>query len=109
MNYKGYTAKIEYDDEAGILYGRLLGIRDVVDFQANRLENVEKEFKASVNDYLAFCKKRGEKPDKPYSGKLIFRTTPETHRQLAIAAEMTGKSINQFIEEAAIHASQPQA
>jgi predicted HicB family RNase H-like nuclease len=102
MQYKGYSAKVEYDEDAKLLYGRVLGIRDVVDFQAKRVEEVEKEFHRSVNDYLAFCAKRSESPDKPLSGKLVFRTTPDNHRLIAIAAEKEGLSINQFLEQAAL-------
>ncbi len=99
--YKGYMAKIEYNDEANNLYGRLIGIRDVVDFQANRLEDIEKAFHESVDDYLDFCVERGEQPDKSYSGKLLFRTDAQTHRQIAIAAESQGISINQWLEDVA--------
>ena len=34
MTYKGYAARIEYDDEDGIFTGRIAGIRDVVGFHA---------------------------------------------------------------------------
>lgn len=30
MEYKGYTAKVEFDDEAEIFHGEVIGIRDVV-------------------------------------------------------------------------------
>lgn len=33
MEYKGYTAKVEFDDEAEIFHGEVLGIKDVVTFQ----------------------------------------------------------------------------
>lgn len=100
-SYKGYKAKIEYDDEANILYGRVLGIRDVVDFQAERLEDVAQAFHDSVDEYLAFCADRGESPDKPYSGRLLFRTDPQIHHAIAVAAETEGVSINQWLESAA--------
>ena len=41
-----------------------------------------KSFHDSVDDYLAFCKERGVDPQKPYSGKLALRTTPEIHALL---------------------------
>ncbi len=33
MNYKGYTASTEVNVEAGILFGRVLDINDVVTFK----------------------------------------------------------------------------
>jgi predicted HicB family RNase H-like nuclease len=30
MEYKGYTAKVEFDDEAEIFHGEVLGIKDVI-------------------------------------------------------------------------------
>ena len=38
LNYKGYTASIEVDVEAGILFGRVLDINDVVTFKAKTIE-----------------------------------------------------------------------
>ena len=78
-----------------------------MDFQASRLEDIERAFHESVDDYLEFCAARGERPDKPYSGKLVFRTTPELHRQLAITAELENTSINQLLEKAAQHVVPP--
>lgn len=103
MKYKQYNAKIEFDADDRMFHGQVLGINDVVHFQGASVQELEKGFHASVEDYLAFCKSRGEKPDKPYSGKLVFRTSSENHRKLAIAAELAGKSINQFLEDAALH------
>jgi predicted HicB family RNase H-like nuclease len=34
-----------------------------------------------------------------FSGKLPFRTTPERHRKLFIAATTAGKSINAWMDE----------
>lgn len=106
MEYKGYTAKVEFDSDDRAFHGVVLGINDVVHFQGASVKELEKEFRASVDDYLAFCKSRSEKPDKPYSGKLVFRTSSEIHRKLAIAAQIAGKSINQFLEDAALKQTQ---
>jgi predicted HicB family RNase H-like nuclease len=64
MEYNSYVAKAEFDPDARILHGEVVGIRDVVTFQGRTVDEVEKAFRGSVDDYLAFCKKRGEQPDK---------------------------------------------
>ncbi|MEH2070289.1 MAG: type II toxin-antitoxin system HicB family antitoxin [Nostoc sp.] len=99
MNYKGYTASIEVDVEAGILFGQVLDINDVITFKAKTVDEARQEFQISVDDYLAFCEELGEEPDKPFSGKLPFRTTPEHHRKIFIAAKKAGKSINAWMDE----------
>ena len=97
--YKGYAGSIEFDDEDMVVHGRVLGIRDIVTFEAETAEQLVKAFQGSVDDYLAFCKERGADPQKPYSGKLALRTTPEIHALLGMAAASDGKSINQWVSD----------
>ncbi len=99
LTYKGYTAKIEIDPEKDILFGRVLDIKDVITFQGKTVEEARQAFHDSVDDYLEFCEELGETPEKPFSGKLPFRTTPEQHRQIFLAATKAGKSINAWMEE----------
>ena len=77
MTYKGYSANLEVDVEVGIIFGRVLDINDndVVIFKGKTVEEARQAFNQSVDDYLAFCEDLGEEPDKPFSGKLPFRTT----------------------------------
>lgn len=102
MNYNGYTAKIDLNEEEGIFYGEVLGIVDVITFQGKTVPQLRKAFRESVDDYLEFCKERGEKPDKPHSGRFVVRLEPKLHRKIAIAAKMSGKSLNQWIIESSI-------
>jgi len=97
--HKGYVGSIEYSTEDKCFHGKVLGVRDVITFEGSNMEDLEAEFRASVDDYLGYCKSRGRKPDKPYSGKLPFRTTPEHHRLITQAAAASAKSINQWMDE----------
>ncbi|MBD2081887.1 type II toxin-antitoxin system HicB family antitoxin [Leptolyngbya sp. FACHB-17] len=99
LAYKGYKGQIEVDTDAGILFGRVLDIRDVITFKGKTVEEAVQAFQDSIDDYLEFCQERGEEPNKPFSGKLPFRTTPERHRQLYFAAQRAGKSINAWMDE----------
>ena len=99
IQYKGYTGKVDYDPDANILHGEVLGIRDVVTFQAKSVDELQKAFRESVDDYLAFCKERGEEPDRPSSGKFVVRIDPELHRRANIAAAVSGKSLNTLVGE----------
>jgi predicted HicB family RNase H-like nuclease len=97
MKYKGYTGHVEYDDEAKIFHGEVLGIKDVITFQGTTVDEIEQAFKDSVDDYLAFCKKRGEEPDRSFSGKFNLRIPPELHAKLSCAAHLKGESLNNYI------------
>jgi predicted HicB family RNase H-like nuclease len=97
--YRGYAGSIEFDDEDVVFHGRILGIRDIVTFETENADELVKAFHGSVDDYLAFCDERGVEPQKPYSGKLALRTTPEIHALLSRAALSDGKSINQWISD----------
>ena len=99
MSYKGYLARIDYDDEDGIITGRLAGIRDGVGFHADTVEGLRAAFREAVEDYLEMCARIGKEPQRAYSGQMMFRVNPEVHRRAALAAELAGKFLNQWAEE----------
>jgi len=99
LSYKGYTGHVEFDDEAGIFHGEVLDLRDVITFQGKSVEELERAFRESVDDYLAFCQARHEKPDKPFSGRLMLRLPPQLHRRIYLNAKREGKSLNQWVSE----------
>jgi predicted HicB family RNase H-like nuclease len=69
MEYKGYFAKVEFDDEADIFHGEIINLRDLVTFQGQTVDELRKAFRDSIDDYLEFCAERGEEQEKPCSGK----------------------------------------
>lgn len=99
MKYKNYFGKVEFDADAGILHGEVVGIRDVVTFQGRSIEEVQQAFKDSVDDYLAFCRERGQEPNKPCSGKFVVRVGSDLHRRLDAIAKVSGKSLNSVVAE----------
>ena len=99
MSYKGYAARIEYDDEDGIFVGRIAGIRDGVGFHAETVAGLRDAFHEAVEDYVETCMKIGKEPQRSFSGQVMFRISPEVHRMAATAAELSGKSLNQWAED----------
>lgn len=99
LNHNGYYGRVEFDDEAGVFHGEVVGIRDVVTFEATSVRELRKAFRDSVDDYLAFCEERGEEPEKPCSGKFMLRVSPELHRQANQLAAASGKSLNAWVTE----------
>ena len=99
MEYRGYIGKVEFDDEAAVFHGEVINTRDVITFQGESVAELKKAFQDSVADYLAFCASRGEEPDKPFSGRFVTRIPPELHRQVNLAASLSGKSLNAWVSE----------
>lgn len=100
LQYKGYFTKIEYSVEDRILYGKIEGIKDLVNFESESVEDIEQEFKNAVDDYLELCQELGQEPDKTYSGTFNVRISPELHRAIALQAIRTGDSLNSTVEKA---------
>jgi len=107
MTYKGYTARIEYDDADRIFVGRLTGIRDIVGFHGSTVDELQAALRESVDDYVQACEKLGQTPQKPASGKLMLRVAPEVHSAALMAAQASGVSLNQWagkvLQPAAAH------
>ena len=106
MSYKGYAARIEFDAEDEIFAGHIVGIRDVVGFHADNVAGLKQAFHEAVDDYLDTCARVGKNPQKPYSGNLMLRVGADVHSRAALAAELSGKSLNQWGEEVLSEAAQ---
>ena len=100
LEYKGYYTKIEFSAEDKVLFGKIEGIGDLVNFESESPETIEAEFHKAVDDYLAFCRDLGKSPEKPYKGMFNVRVTPELHRKAAIEADKRGESLNAFVVQA---------
>ena len=99
MKYKGYTGVVEFDEESGVLFGHVIGLRDYITFQGDSVAEITQAFRDSVNIYLELCAERGESPEKPYSGQFVLRIDPRLHRVMSHAAEQQGVSLNRIVEE----------
>jgi predicted HicB family RNase H-like nuclease len=99
MEYKGYIGKVEIDEEAGILYGEVINVRDVITFEGESVDEIQNAFRESVDDYLDFCAQRGESPEKPFSGKFVVRLPTELHREAYIQAKLKDQSLNRWVTE----------
>ena len=69
-------------------------------FHADSVEELKQAFREAVEDYIETCARIGKEPRKLYSGRVMFRVDPEVHRKAVLAAELSGKSLNRWAEEA---------
>lgn len=99
MKYKEYSALIEYDDECELFRGEILDINDTVIFYGDSISSLKQAMTDAVEDYLEHCQEIGRTPEKPYSGKISLRMSPELHKRVARKAAMEGKSTNSMLVE----------
>jgi predicted HicB family RNase H-like nuclease len=97
MSYKGYSARVEFDAEDRLFVGHLAGVRDIVGFHGASVDELETAFHEAVDDYLAACKKLGQAPNKPLSGRVMLRLPPEVHARASARAQVEGISFNQWV------------
>ena len=101
MTYKGYIASVEYSEEDGEFVGSVINTsRDKIYFSGQTVDELSKHMAEAVEGHIENCKELGVEPEKPYSGRLTYRTTPEHHAKLVKAALTSGKhSLNAWIDE----------
>ena len=95
LEYKGYTGRVEFDDESDLLHGTLVGLRDVVTFQGRSTDELRQAFQESVDDYLQFCDQHGESPNAPPKVQVILPlpdTLADRVHDRAAAAHMTDEA-----------------
>ena len=97
LKYKNYIGSVEYDLTDKFLFGKILFIDDLVTYEGNTIEDLEKAFHDMVDDYLETCKEIGKEPQKGYSGNFNIRTTPEIHQTLVEIAKMENVSLNKLL------------
>ena len=99
LRYKDYIASIELDEDAGTFHGEVLNTRAVLTFQGRSIDELKTALADTIADYEEWCRERGKEPEKPYSGSLTLRMSPELHRRVAEAAARSGKSLSGFIRQ----------
>jgi len=65
LTYHGYQATITHEAEANLFHGEVVNLRDVITFQAGAEADLPTALAESVEDIRAFCKARGEQPQRP--------------------------------------------
>lgn len=103
MEYKGYHATVDYSVDDHALIGHVIGINDVLSFDADNVDELETIFHETIDDYLEMCAELGKDPDKEYKGSLNIRIGADLHRKADILAKSQGVSLNDLIKTAVKH------
>jgi predicted HicB family RNase H-like nuclease len=99
LKHEGYIAEVGYEEGDELMHGAVVNARAVLHFAGRDIEELKAAFADTIEDYREWCKERGVEPERPYSGTLSLRLSPELHRRVAERAAKAGESINQFIAE----------
>ena len=99
LEYKGYLGSIEYSKSDNCLHGKVIGLdkKTCITYEGDSASELYEDFRGAIDDYLDYCKDRGVKPKKSYSGTLNLRIPSDIHCQVAMLAKRKGTSINSII------------
>ena len=106
MEYNGYLGSVEFSEEDGMFFGKVLGIRALVSYEGENAHDLVSDFHTAVDDYLAMCKAQGVEPEKAYKGSFNVRISPELHRQAVVTAMARQMTLNSFVESSIASAVQ---
>ena len=84
IQYKGYIGSVEFSEEDGIFYGKVMGIRSLISY---------------VDEYLKTCEAEGKEPEVAFKGSFNIRLSPDLHRKLFIYTTAHRMSMNKYIED----------
>jgi predicted HicB family RNase H-like nuclease len=102
LSYGEFQGSIEVSLEDNCLFGRILHIDDVVTYEADSPQELEKSFRDAVDEYISFCNDNGLSTCKPYKGVFNVRVSPDMHKKAASLARKQGISLNELVNQALI-------
>ena len=97
LKQDGYIAEVDHEEGDALMHGVVVNARAVLHFAGRDIAELKTAFADTIADYREWCRERGVEPEKPYSGTLSLRISPELHRRIAEQAAKAGESINRFI------------
>ena len=89
--YKGYRTNVEFDEEEKYYYGKLEGIRDLVNFGTDFEDKIVEEFHAAVDDYIEYCNDIGKEPNREVSNDLNLQVNSRMYETLVNSAKNAAK------------------
>jgi predicted HicB family RNase H-like nuclease len=93
LSYKGFYGSVNFSAADEVFYGKVEGVHDLV-------KELKQDFQKAVEDYILFCKKRGNPVQKSLMGSFNIRIKPDIHQRAAIVALQKNISLNQLVQQA---------
>lgn len=99
IQYKGYIGSVEFSEENGIFYGKVMGIRSLISYEGKNARELLDDFHGAIDEYLETCKAEGKESETAFKGSFNIRLSPELHKKLFIYTTAHQMSMNKYIEE----------
>ena len=89
LEYKGYVAEVEYEEEAELYCGSVVNTEayPIVIFELPEGYDVHREFQISVDLYLESCAEDGVEPLPPLPHPVPAEATPNTTQPAASSGD----------------------
>ncbi len=101
LKHKGYIGSVEYSEEDNCLYGKILGLNNIlISYEGNTIQELKDDFVAGVEQYLIHCKENEIIPEKSFTGVFNVRIPAEIHGKAVLTAKNNGVSLNAFVRSA---------
>ncbi len=100
LKYKKYLGSAEIDVDSNVCHGRLLYIRDVIEYSAETPKELKAAFEEAVDDYLTTCVELGREPETPCNGTFNVRISPELHMLVNQVARRENLTLNALVKDA---------
>jgi len=99
MQYKGYTALIEYSADDECFVGQVIGIRHAIIFDGTSVDEIRANFEEMIDDYPAMCADLDQEPNEPVS-EIMIPLSPELYAKASRKAEYDGVPVEKIMETA---------
>ena len=63
MTYKNYLGSVEFSEADRLFYGKVQGVRALISYEGETVEELLDDFHEAVDDYLNLCKVEGKVPE----------------------------------------------
>jgi len=100
LKYKGYLGQIDFSTQDNLLFGKIIGISDLVSYEGETLKDLKAAFQKAVDDYILTCKQLGKEPEKVYTGSFNVRVPSNLHKEATILALENDMTLNEVIRTA---------
>ncbi|MCB9245808.1 MAG: type II toxin-antitoxin system HicB family antitoxin [Flavobacteriales bacterium] len=100
LKYKDFIGSVQYSDEDDVLFGKIIGINDLITYEGESISEIKAAFQNAVEDYIDLCERHNKPLRRSYKGSFNVRIRPELHQEAAFRSNELGISLNQFVEKA---------
>src|SRR5690606_16435491 len=104
LTYKGYYGTVSYSADDEMLHGNIIGINDLVTYEAESTFGLKQAFHEAVDDYLSTCAAIGKDPQKTFKGSFNVRIPSELHKEASMVAARQQISLNDLVKAAIAYA-----